>query len=58
MSHPPVYHHVGKQHVHGYLTEFDFRYNARHVEDGNRSMLAIKGTTGKRMMYGDPRVKV
>ena len=24
-----VYHHVGKQHLHRYLSEFDFRYNSR-----------------------------
>jgi transposase-like protein len=27
-----VYHHVGKQHLHRYLAEFDFRYNAREKE--------------------------
>lgn len=48
-----VYHHVGKQHLHRYLAEFDFRYNARKVEDGERSLLAVKGVTGKRLMYRD-----
>lgn len=48
-----VYHHVGKQHLHRYLSEFDFRYNARWVSDGNRTALAIKGTEGKRLMYRD-----
>ena len=48
-----VYHHVGKQHLHRYLSEFDFRYNSRHTEDGTRTQLAIKGTTGKRLMYRD-----
>jgi hypothetical protein len=36
-----VYHHVGKQHLHRYLSEFDFRYNSRDIEDGERSLLAI-----------------
>jgi hypothetical protein len=31
-----VYHHVGKQHSYRYLSEFDFRYNSRLVEDGER----------------------
>ena len=48
-----VYHHVGKQHLHRYLSEFDFRYNARKIADGERSALAIKGTGGKRLMYRD-----
>jgi transposase-like protein len=48
-----VYHHVGKQHLHRYLSEFDFRYNSRHVEDGERSLLAIKKVTGKRLTYRD-----
>ena len=48
-----VYHHVGKQHLHRYLSEFDFRYNSRHVEDGERSLLAIRKVTGRRLKYRD-----
>lgn len=48
-----VYHHVGKQHLHRYLSEFDFRYNSRHIKDGERSLLAIKKVSGKRLMYRD-----
>jgi len=48
-----VYHHVGKQHLHRYLSEFDFRYNSRHVKDGERSLLAIRKVTGKRLTYRD-----
>ena len=48
-----VYHHVGKQHLHRYLSEFDFRYNARGVPDGSRTALAIKGAEGKRLVYRD-----
>jgi ISXO2-like transposase domain len=29
-----VYYHVGKQHLHRYLREFDFRYNTRKQKDG------------------------
>jgi transposase-like protein len=46
-----VYHHVGKQHLHRYLSEFDFRYNSRFSEDGDRALLAIKGASGKRLTY-------
>jgi transposase-like protein len=48
-----VYHHVGKHHLHRYLSEFDFRYNSRHIEDGERSLLAIQKVTGKRLKYRD-----
>ena len=48
-----VYHHVGKQHLHRYLSEFDFRYNAREISDGERATLAVKGANGKRLMLRD-----
>jgi transposase-like protein len=50
-----VYHHVGKQHLHRYLSEFDFRYNSRHLTDGTRSLLAIKRVDGKRLMLRDSK---
>jgi len=31
--------------------EFDFRYNSRKIEDGERSLLAIHKVTGKRLKY-------
>jgi transposase-like protein len=48
-----VYHHVGKQHLQRYLTEFDFRYNAREVSDAERRDMAIAKVGGKRLMYRD-----
>jgi transposase-like protein len=48
-----VYHHVGKQHLHRYLSEFDFRYNARTISDAERARLALKGADAKRLMYRD-----
>ncbi len=48
-----VYHHVGENHLHRYLAEFDFRYNARKVEDGTRTDLAILGIEGKRLKFRD-----
>lgn len=50
-----VYHHVGKQHLHRYLAEFDFRYNARKIEDGERTLEALKGVEGKRLLLRDSR---
>lgn len=48
-----VYHHVGRNHLHRYLAEFDFRYNERKVTDGERAQTALKGFDGKRLMYRD-----
>ena len=48
-----VYHHVSKHHLHRYLSEFDFRYNARDTTDGERAVLALLGVDGKRLMYRD-----
>jgi transposase-like protein len=46
-----VYHAVSKEHLHRYLSEFEFRYNARKVTDGERVLLAVRGADGKRLMY-------
>lgn len=46
-------HHVGKHHLHRYLSEFDFRYNARNISDVESSELALIGGEGKRLMYRD-----
>lgn len=49
-----VYQHCGKQHLHRYLSEFDFRYNNRvalGVNDAQRADIALKGISGKRLTY-------
>lgn len=46
-----TYHHVSRHHLHRYLAEFDFRYNARKDSDAVRNFLALKNTEGKRLMY-------
>lgn len=49
-----VYQHCGKQHLHRYLAEFDFRYNNRvklGVDDVERMEKALTGVTGKRLTY-------
>ena len=46
-----VYQHCGEKHLQRYLTEFDFRYNARKIEDADRRDLALKGIEGKRLTY-------
>jgi hypothetical protein len=52
-----VYHHVGRNHLHRYLGEFDFRYNNRKVTDRNRALEALKGFEGKRLTYKMPTGK-
>lgn len=49
-----TYHSVSKKHLHRYMDEFAFRYNARKVDDGERTRLALQGAVGKRLMYRDP----
>lgn len=52
-----TYHHVSPQHLKRYLAEFDFRYNERSalgVEDSERAVKALQGTSGKRLTYRQP----
>lgn len=52
-----VYQHCGKQHLHRYAAEFEFRYNnrvANGVEDVDRSEIALRGAAGKRLTYARP----
>lgn len=49
-----VYQHCGKQHLHRYLAEFDFRYNNRvklGCGDAERTERALGGIVGKRLTY-------
>jgi transposase-like protein len=54
-----IYHSVSKEHLHRYLAEYEFRYNNRELQDGQRISAAIKASEGKRLMYKvqakDPR---
>jgi len=46
-----IFHNVSKVHLHGYCDEFSFRWNYRKVDDGERTIEAVKGITGKRLSY-------
>jgi transposase-like protein len=56
-----TYHHVGAQHLHRYVSEFEFRYNNRKrfdadgvefpVTDAERAEAMLTGITGKRLTY-------
>jgi len=46
-----TFHAVSRKHLHRYVSEFQFRYNARHINDGARTELVIQSAVGKRLMY-------
>lgn len=49
-----TYHKCGEQHLKRYAVEFDFRYNHRSAlgfNDAERTEEALKGITGKRLIY-------
>ena len=53
-----TYQHCKEKHLHRYLAEFDFRYNARSalgVEDLERAEKALRGVSGKRLTYRKAR---
>lgn len=49
-----AFHHISRKHLHRYLAEFDFRWNTRKDEDGERFVEALSQTPGKRLLYKDP----
>ena len=49
-----IYHNVSREYLHRYLWQFDFLWNNRQMNDGERTIAAIKAAEGKRLMYKDP----
>ncbi len=49
-----IYHNVSREYLHRYLWQFDFMWNNRQMNDGERTIAAIKAAEGKRLMYKDP----
>jgi transposase-like protein len=49
-----IYHSVSKEYLHRYLWQFDFLWNLRKANDGERTVAAIKCAEGKRLMYKSP----
>jgi transposase-like protein len=49
-----IYHNVSREHLHRYLWQFDFLWNHRKLNDGERTELAIRGAEGKRLLYKGP----
>jgi transposase-like protein len=51
-----IYHNVSKDYLHRYLWQFDFMWNHRQMNDGERTIAAIKAADGKRLMYKPPMI--
>lgn len=49
-----TFHSVSKRHLHRYIAYMEFLHNARKLEDGARTVLAIKKSEGKRLRYKQP----
>ena len=54
-GHYGVFHLWSKKHLHRYCDEFAFRWNLRDLSDGERTVVAIMSSIGKRLMYRDPK---
>lgn len=48
-----TYHAVSKKHLGRYVDEFAFRYDTRRMDDGERTVRAIRQAEGVRLMYAD-----
>jgi len=46
-----TFHSVSRKHLPNYLGEFEFRWNTRYVDDGERVSRAIRQVQGKRLEY-------
>lgn len=49
-----IYHNVSREYLHRYLWQFDFLWNTRQLNDGERIETAIRSAEGKRLMYKSP----
>jgi transposase-like protein len=49
-----TFHAVSREDLHRYVSEFEFRYNGRKLNDGERTLLAIRSAEGKRLVYRQP----
>ncbi len=49
-----THHAVSKKHLHRYLSHFEWLYNCRTMNDGQRALDLIGRTEGKRLMLREP----
>jgi transposase-like protein len=46
-----TYHAVSKEHLHRYMTQFEFAHNTRKLTDGARALELLRRADGKRLTY-------
>jgi hypothetical protein len=46
-----THHSVSKKHLHRCVSECEFKYNTRQIDDGDRTQLAIGAAIGRRLTY-------
>jgi hypothetical protein len=46
-----TFHSVSRKHLPNYLNEFQFRWNTRKLDDGERVTQVVKSLVGKRLEY-------
>jgi transposase-like protein len=51
-----TFHAVSKRHLPKYVSEFEFRWNHRKMDDGSRVVAAVQAGEGKRLYYREPAV--
>ena len=51
-----TFHHVSRKHLHRYVTEFEFRWNTRMMDDGQRLGALVRNADGKRLTYAESKV--
>jgi hypothetical protein len=49
-----TFHHISKQHLDRYCDDFSFRWDHRKTTVGERTEVAIRQTTDKRLSYKQP----
>jgi transposase-like protein len=49
-----THHHVSKEHLHRYLTEFDWRFSTREQSDTQRMAQLVRSVGGRRLAYRPP----
>ncbi len=49
-----IYHNVSRDYLHRYLWQYDFLWNNRKLNDGERTIIGTKAAEGKRLMYQQP----
>ena len=50
-----THHHVSPEHLHRYLTEYDYRYTHRKVDDTTRMAALVGSTPLRRLTYSQTR---